>query len=94
MRKKKDPDQEVKDWYYEWWLFSAQLKIMRQDGAVVVKGMREKYGLTQRQFAEALGVDFTYLSKIENEAAPMSIALMKKLRKFVGDKEGERILME
>lgn len=94
MAKKLDPVQSVKDWYHEWWLFSAQLKLMKRDGVEVMRGMRERYGLTQRQFAEALGIDFTYISKIENGAASMSLAMMKKLRKFIGDKEGERIGIE
>jgi len=32
-----------------------------------VKDLRTERGLTQRQLAELTGVDFTYLSKIEND---------------------------
>ena len=32
-----------------------------------IKHLRRQRGLTQRQVAEATGVDFSYLSKIENE---------------------------
>ena len=32
-----------------------------------LKELREQQNMTQRQLAEAIGVDFSYLSKIENE---------------------------
>jgi transcriptional regulator with XRE-family HTH domain len=35
-----------------------------------IKELRKKNGLTQRQLAEEVGIDFTYLSKIENENIP------------------------
>ena len=34
-----------------------------------LRGLRKEHGLTLRGLAEAVGVDFTYLSKIENEKA-------------------------
>jgi transcriptional regulator with XRE-family HTH domain len=37
-----------------------------------IKELRKKKGLTQRQLAEWVGIDFTYLSKIENGNTPYS----------------------
>jgi transcriptional regulator with XRE-family HTH domain len=37
-----------------------------------LKELRKKKGLTQRQLAELVGIDFTYLSKIENGNTPYS----------------------
>jgi len=92
--KRIDPVKSVKDWYHGWWLFSAELKQMQRDGAAVLLGIRKKDGLTQRQLADALGIDFTYLSKIENSATPMTVSFMKRLRKYIAEREGERILIE
>lgn len=35
-----------------------------------IRLLRKQRGLTQRRLAEAVGIDFTYLSKIENDALP------------------------
>src|ERR1700735_1747529 len=32
-----------------------------------IRRLRRERGLTQRQLAEAVGLDFTYLSKVEND---------------------------
>lgn len=40
-----------------------------------IKELRKKKALTQRQLAEAAGVDFTYLSKIENDRLEHSPSL-------------------
>jgi transcriptional regulator with XRE-family HTH domain len=46
-----------------------------------IKELRRKKGLTQRQLAEGTGIDFTYLSKIENGKIPYSpsVGTLKKL---------------
>lgn len=42
--------------------------------------------LTQRQFAERVGVDFTYLSKVENSRLPPpSEATISQIAKVLGD---------
>ena len=35
-----------------------------------LKGMRRSKGVTQRQLAAAVGVDFSYISKVENDRMP------------------------
>lgn len=49
--------------------------------AEVVKSRRIKAGYTQRALAEKLGVDFTYISKIENDKTeyPPSEEVLKKM---------------
>lgn len=37
-----------------------------------IRELRKARGLTQRQLADAVGIDFTYLSKIENDTVPYS----------------------
>jgi transcriptional regulator with XRE-family HTH domain len=37
-----------------------------------IHALRRERGLTQRELAEEAGIDFTYLSKIENSALPYS----------------------
>jgi DNA-binding XRE family transcriptional regulator len=48
-------------------------------GAPLIRQARQRLGLTQREFAEKLGVDFTYISKIENERVPASKPLLRNL---------------
>lgn len=38
--------------------------------AVLLKKLRKQHGITQRKLAEKIGVDFTYISKIESEKMP------------------------
>src|ERR1044072_2325787 len=46
-----------------------------------IKELRKEKGLTQRELADAVGIDFTYLSKIENGNLPYSpsVATLKRL---------------
>jgi HTH-type transcriptional regulator, competence development regulator len=37
-----------------------------------IRELRKAIGLTQRQLADVVGIDFTYLSKIENNMLPYS----------------------
>jgi transcriptional regulator with XRE-family HTH domain len=37
-----------------------------------IRELRKARGLTQRKLADAVGIDFTYLSKIENNILPYS----------------------
>jgi transcriptional regulator with XRE-family HTH domain len=54
---------------------------MKQSLGSKIKESRKKMGLTQRELAEAVGIDFTYLSKIENGNIPYSpsVATLKRL---------------
>lgn len=46
-----------------------------------IRERRKALGLTQRQLADRVGIDFTYLSKIENDVMPYSPST-KALKRF------------
>ncbi len=52
--------------------------------------LRRASGLTQRQVAEKLGIDFTYLSKLENNRGepPGELTIRKLARLLKTDEEG------
>jgi transcriptional regulator with XRE-family HTH domain len=50
-----------------------------------IQDLRRKKGLTQRQVAAKLGIDFTYLSKIENDRGePPGEETVRRLAKLYG----------
>jgi len=89
--KNKDAEQSIKDWYYSCWLFEGCKATMRKEGAEVLKGMRKKAGKTQHEFADDIGVDPTYLSNIENGHERMSVIMVKRLRKYIEERDGESL---
>lgn len=50
-----------------------------------IRTLRKQRGFTQRRLAEAVGIDFTYLSKIENGNLPYSpsVATLRKLARVL-----------
>lgn len=46
-----------------------------------IRELRKALGLNQRQLADLVGIDFTYLSKIENDVMPYSPST-KTLKRF------------
>lgn len=50
----------------------ARIRGMDHTLGARIKELRKARGFTQRQLAEAVGIDFTYLSKIENNTIPYS----------------------
>jgi DNA-binding XRE family transcriptional regulator len=56
-------------------------------GGDAVLNLRRELGLTQRQMADALGVDFTYLSKIERRRERLSANLILSLESFMSIEE-------
>ena len=59
--------------------------------AEAIKFKRCLMGLSQRQLANRLGVDYTYLSKLENDKRIPSIKLLKSLETVLEFEEGELI---
>lgn len=49
-----------------------------------IRELRKACGLTQRQLADAVGIDFTYLSKIETDTIPYSPSA-KTLKKLAAE---------
>jgi transcriptional regulator with XRE-family HTH domain len=64
---------------------------MKQDLGTTIRELRRSRGLTQRQLAEAVELDFTYLSKIENSTLQYSpsVKTLKKLAEALGAEELE-----
>jgi transcriptional regulator with XRE-family HTH domain len=60
-----------------------------------LRGLRVEKGLTQRKLAELVGVDFTYLSKIENdrEGYRPGEDLIRKLAGILGTNADELTLL-
>lgn len=61
----------------------------------VIKEARKKNGYTQRQLAEILGIDFTYLSKLENnrgDSTPKE-ELIRYMALYLGLDEDELIFL-
>jgi transcriptional regulator with XRE-family HTH domain len=58
-----------------------------------VKELRKQRRMTQRELSERLGVNFTYISKIENDKleAPPSEELIRKMAKIL-DTDAEDLL--
>jgi transcriptional regulator with XRE-family HTH domain len=58
---------------------------MSQELGIKIRELRKKRGLTQKRLAEAINIDFTYLSKIENNTLPYSPSTetLKKLSKIL-----------
>jgi transcriptional regulator with XRE-family HTH domain len=59
-----------------------------------IRDLRKKLGLSQRDLADRVGIDFTYLSKIENNRAdPPSEEVIKKLAKELGTDSDELVVL-
>lgn len=58
---------------------------MNKKLGIRIKELRKDKGLTQRKLAESIGIDFTYLSKIENCTLPYSpsIDTLRKLARVL-----------
>jgi len=62
---------------------------------VTIKNLRRERKITQRSLAEKVGVDFTYISKIENERLENypSIDIIIKIAQALGTDADELILL-
>jgi HTH-type transcriptional regulator, competence development regulator len=59
-----------------------------------IKELRKKVGLSQRDLADKAGIDFTYLSKIENDKmAPPSEDTIKKIAEALDENADKLIIM-
>lgn len=59
-----------------------------------IRQLRKAHDLTLRELAEQVGIDFTYLSKVENDRAdPPSEATIRRLAGVLGADAEELILL-
>jgi transcriptional regulator with XRE-family HTH domain len=65
------------------------------DFGTTLKNLRKERRITQRDLAQKVGVDFTYISKIETGAFvnPPSVALIEKIAQVLGTDADELILL-
>src|SRR5690349_15490829 len=72
--------------YYLWQYGSSNSLERRMNFGERIRDLRKAHALTQRTLAEKLGVDFTYLSKIENGRLdqPPSEALIRRMAEVLG----------
>ena len=55
----------------------------RRDKGDIIRMARSELGMSIYEFAKALGVSPTYISKLENNKVPMSLALLERLEKML-----------
>lgn len=67
--------------------YKAAIKELQEDGAVLLFDIRTHLKLTQRELADKLGVDYTYISKLENGHMKLSRPMLSKLRSLVQEAE-------
>jgi len=59
-----------------------------------LKAVRKRKKISQRELAKTVGVDFTYISKIENDAMPApSEGTIKKIAVALGEEADKMILL-
>ncbi len=63
--------------------YRAAIKEAVAEGGALVREARKKLGLTQRQLADRLGVDYTYISKIENGRNAPSKPVLRRLAQLM-----------
>lgn len=67
---------------------------MSEKFALTIKKQREYAGITLREMAKDIGIDFTYLSKIENgKADPPSEETIRKIARYFEYPELELVLL-
>lgn len=60
--------------------YKAAIKELQDDGAILLYDIRVHLKLTQRELADKLGVNYTYISKLENGHMRLSRPMLSKLR--------------
>lgn len=66
---------------------------VQKDGGRLFREVRQQYKLTQRDFAALLGVDFTFVSKVENGHMRPGKPVLTRLAAWLAEQEpmvGER----
>jgi ribosome-binding protein aMBF1 (putative translation factor) len=69
--------------------YERQLLKHRKEAGRYIKRHRELLGLSLRDFAQSIGYDYTYLSKIENGEVLPGVELCRKLLESTGHREVE-----
>lgn len=67
--------------------YRVALQGIQQHGSELFKAVRNEHHLTQRQLAEVLHVDFTFISKIENGHMRPGKPVLERLGAFLLDQQ-------
>jgi predicted transcriptional regulator len=63
--------------------YRSAIKELQEESPTLLFDIRVHLKLTQRELADRLGVDFSYISKIENGHMKLSRPMLMKLRALV-----------
>ena len=64
-------------------LFRYQELTFKKDAPFYIKGLRMEKGLSQEALATAIGVDDTYISKVENDRVVVTYELLRKIMVYM-----------
>jgi transcriptional regulator with XRE-family HTH domain len=70
-----------------------RLKVDKKSFGEVLKGIRNDRGITQRELAKLVGVDFTYISKIEHDSQVLSEDKLLAIEVALGVKKYSFVLL-
>ncbi len=65
-------------------LYSIEEVFPNGSPAMALRGLRTREGITQKQFAERLGISQTRVSEMENGVRPISVAMAKRIAEACG----------
>lgn len=70
--------------------FSEARAKARQDGPGILLAARRQFGWTQEELAKRIGIDKTYLSKLERGRTATTLSVLLKLRQVLIEEGGEK----
>jgi DNA-binding XRE family transcriptional regulator len=65
--------------------YRESLDLVQSQGAELFKSVRAEHHLTQRQLADALKVDFSFISKVENGHMRPGKPVLQRLAVYLAD---------
>jgi len=63
--------------------YRETLFTIQAQGAVLFRTVRQEYHLTQRQLADAIGVDHTFISKVESGSMRPGTPVLERLARYI-----------
>lgn len=69
--------------------YHTALDSVQAQAPVLFKSIRQQYGLTQREFADALKVDFSFISKVENGHLRPGKPVLQRLAAYLAERPND-----
>lgn len=63
--------------------YRETLSTIQTQGAALFRAVRQEYDLTQRELADRLGVDHTFISKVESGSMRPGTPVLERLAKYI-----------